>query len=386
MSRSENSDSDLMSTDDDDFFDWIDEEALAISAVLSVVANSTEYFFQASELHHLDQNYVDQSIGVTDQLSTLTRMPSLFATVTNLSVEMFNELASSVCPVIQTHARSTGDIHTGRGRPSKLSPEQRLLSFLLFLKHDNSTVYDGHHWNWSKSSVNDDSIFVSSCLNEAIANEIRWPTAHERRIAGERLSEFPGCIGYIDGTLVKIRRPHRDPQHGKWFNGRKKMYCVNNTVVVDHDGLFVYIDSGFPGSYHDITILRHSYLHANWRDFFEHDDQYFQYLLGDPGYTGEDMYIMRRVAGREIEPGWESVINAFNSMHAGRRVCVEWGIGGLKRKWKRLMKRFDSTKPKFCLLFQSACLLTNFIHRRRQNMSIEIDDDDGNGGGWDGDY
>ena len=74
-------------------------------------------------------------------------------------------------------------------------------------------------------------------------------------------------------------------------------------------------------------------------------------------------------------------------MHAGRRVRVEWGIGGLKRKLKRLMKQFDSTKPKFALIFRSARLLTNFIHRRRQNMKIVLDaDDDNEGGGWDGDY
>jgi hypothetical protein len=28
-----------------------------------------------------------------------------------------------------------------------------------------------------------------------------------------------------------------------WFNGCKKMYCMNNTMVLDHHGLFVYLDS-----------------------------------------------------------------------------------------------------------------------------------------------
>lgn len=375
-----------MSSDDDELLGLTNQQAIAVAAVVSAVANGSELFFQDAELHHLDQNYVDPSVGVTDQLASLTRMPSLFATVTNLTVEMFEELASLVCPVLQSHARATGDFHSGRGRPSKLSPEQRLLSFLLFLKHDNTSVFDGHHWNWSKSSLNDDCLFVSSCLNAAIADEIRWPTESERRLSGTRLASFPGCIGYIDGTLVEIRRPHRDALHSKWFNGRKKMYCVNNTVIVDHDGLFIYVDSGFPGSYHDVTILRHSELHANWRNYFVHEDDYFQYLLGDPGYTGEDMYIMRRIGGREIDPCSEAVIDAFNSIHAGQRVCVEWGIGGLKRKWKRLMKRFDSTKPKFTFLFHSGCLLTNFIHRRRRNMAIDIGAQDGDDGGWEGDY
>jgi hypothetical protein len=44
---------------------------------------------------------------------------------------------------------------------------------------------------------------------------------------------------------------------------------------------------------------------------------------------------------------------------------VEWGIGGLKRIWKRLMKKFDNTKPRYSHLFKFGTLLTNFLHRRR---------------------
>ena len=373
------------SSSDDDLLDLDDEEIHAITSVLLTVVVTVE-LFQSGEVDHLDQKYVDTTLGVTDQLAPMMRLPSLFKNMTNFTVEMFEELIDLVCPVIANNARSTGDLHTERGRPSKLTPQQRLLSFLLYMKHDNSTVFDGHHWNWSKTSTNDDGVFVGSCINAAIGNEIRWPTVAERPIAGTRIDEFPGCIGYIDGTLVKIRRPFQDPGHSRWFNGRKKMYSVNNTVIVDHDGLFIFVDPGFPGSFHDITILRHSEIHANWRDYFEHQDDYLQFVLGDPGYLGEDMYILRRISHREVQPGSERVIDAFNSRHAGIRVRVEWGIGGLKRKWKRLMKRFDSTKPKFCVLFKSACLLTNFIHRRRLNMHIILEAADDDEGGCNGDY
>jgi hypothetical protein len=56
-----------------------------------------------------------------------------------------------------------------------------------------------------------------------------------------------------------------------------------------------------------------------------------------------------------------STVKAYNKMHVRYRVKVEWGIGGLKSKWQRLMKRFDSTKPKFSHLFHSITLLTNFL-------------------------
>jgi hypothetical protein len=34
-------------------------------------------------------------------------------------------------------------------------------------------------------------------------------------------------------------------------------------------------------------------------------------------------------------------------MHVGFKVQAKWGIGGLKREWKRFMKKFDSTKPHY---------------------------------------
>lgn len=64
---------------------------------------------------------------------------------------------------------------------------------------------------------------------------------------------------------------------------------------------------------------------------------------------------------------------SFNKMHAGYRVKVEWGIGGLQMKWRRLQKCFDLVKPKFSITFTTAALLTNFLHRRRQDMREVIE-------------
>jgi hypothetical protein len=383
------------SSDSDFVFDGDCEEAMAVFAV-SLSAISSSALFTSRELDDLDQSFVDRTVSIKDQLAAFSRMPSLFKNLTNFTLTEFEELSQIVCPTIANYARSTGLARgVNGGRPTKLDPAQRLLNCIMLLKHDNTSIFDGTHWNWSKSSVCDDAIFVATCVNEAIGGEISWPNAAQRFELGRRIQQFPGCIGYIDGTLCMIRRPHHDPNARRWFNGRKKIYSTNNTVVVDHDGLIIYIDAGYCGSFHDVNILRNSTLHQNWRAYFHHTDEYFEYLLGDPGYLGEDMYIMRRVGSREsIDDGparnviEDTVINAFNKVHAGVRVRVEWGIGGMKRKWKRMMKRFDHTKTKFPIYFKTACLLTNFSHRRRMDLHTEdirmaIDEDDN---GWDGDF
>jgi hypothetical protein len=39
-------------------------------------------------------------------------------------------------------------------------------------------------------------------------------------------------------------------------------------MVVDHRSLFIYLDFGYLGSYHNITILHKFKLHENWHQFF----------------------------------------------------------------------------------------------------------------------
>jgi len=67
-----------------------------------------------------------------------------------------------------------------------------------------------------------------------------------------------------------------------------------------------------------------------------------------------------------------NVVQTYNIMRVRFRVQVEWGIGGLKRKWKHCMKSFDSTKPKYSHLFQVAVFLIKFLHMRWMNLTYEV--------------
>jgi hypothetical protein len=62
-----------------------------------------------------------------------------------------------------------------------------------------------------------------------------------------------------------------------------------------------------------------------------HINEYFQYLLRDPSYFGEDMFVMCRLGRHELAPRHDqNVVNAYNKMHVDYKVKIEWGIGGLK--------------------------------------------------------
>jgi hypothetical protein len=95
--------------------------------------------------------------------------------------------------------------------------------------------------------------------------------------------------------MVEIQKPWKNPKHRTWFNGHKTIYAMNNTVILDHHRLFISIDSGYFGSYQNVSILRHFAIYRKWHQYFTHWDDYFEYLLGDPRYLGEEMFITRRM-------------------------------------------------------------------------------------------
>ena len=213
-----------------------------------VAASSTLDFFNSQDLDDNGQDCVDHDSSVREFLTTVRSTPYLFQTITNFIGEEFEELckvacpviqlhARVVCPVIQLHARSTGEIRGPCGRHPKIQPKQRILNFLMFLKHDNTAAFDFCQWNWAMSSVNDDSLFVASCIGVACKDEIQWPSPQERLDLTHIIPQISACIGFIDGTLCQIRRPFNNAMDSSWFSGSKKMYCMSNTVVVNHDGL-----------------------------------------------------------------------------------------------------------------------------------------------------
>jgi hypothetical protein len=64
-----------------------------------------------------------------------------------------------------------GEVLIVLGKPSKLTHEQHLLNFILYMKYNNVTKYDAFMWNWFKSTLFNDALFIASCINNALSNE-----------------------------------------------------------------------------------------------------------------------------------------------------------------------------------------------------------------------
>jgi hypothetical protein len=78
-----------------------------------------------------------------------------------------------------------------------LTLEQCLLSFIFYIKHDNVIKYDVPLYNWSKSAIDDDDIFIFlvSYINFVIVK------AKSSQISDMFPKEFPKALCVFRVTL-----------------------------------------------------------------------------------------------------------------------------------------------------------------------------------------
>ncbi len=118
-------------------------------------------------------------------------------------------------------------------------------------------------------------------------DEIHWPTIEEKTSLSNKLQDVQGCIGFINRTLIKIWKPWKNEAHKTWFNGRNKIYSMNN-VLIHHHSLFIYIEFGHLGFYHDVNILHnfciYYFIVNGCHHYFIHEDDSLEDLLGDLTY------------------------------------------------------------------------------------------------------
>lgn len=100
---------------------------------------------------------------------------------------------------------------------------------------------------------------------------LRWPTTTEtQKLIAGTLDELPNCIGYLDGTEIKLaEKPCRDPDS---YYSRKQNFCCKMQGVCDRQLKIRHIHVGFPGSVHDSRVFVNSSLFLKQSYFFEGEE------------------------------------------------------------------------------------------------------------------
>ncbi|XP_061395895.1 putative nuclease HARBI1 [Musca vetustissima] len=139
-------------------------------------------------------------------------------------------------------------------------------------------------------------------------------------------TDFPGVIGCVDGTHIKIQAPSKEDQH-LYFN-RKGYFSLN---VCDHKMRIRFLDARYAGSAHDSLIWNDSIVKRVLQERYTNGERN-TWLLGDAGYPLQP-YLMTPYRST-VEGSPEAI---FNTKHAKARNIVERTIGVLKNRFRCLL-------------------------------------------------
>lgn len=131
------------------------------------------------------------------------------------------------------------DLRRKTKRGHALKPIDQVLIALRFYASGNFLQVIGDTIGVDKSTVSRAVHDVSQLLSTKQSEFIKWPTTasaiNENKNGFYRRRRFPGIIGCIDGTHIRIIAPSKDESD---FVNRKGFHSVNVQGVCDHKGEF----------------------------------------------------------------------------------------------------------------------------------------------------
>lgn len=152
---------------------------------------------------------------------------------------------------------------------------------------------------------------------------IKFPTSNEEIREAKQLwqehYDFPGVIGVVDCTHVRIPKPS---DYGDEYINRKGFASINVQATCDAVDRFSSVDVQWPGSTHDSRIWRNSNVSRIMRA-----NRQNAVLLGDEGY-GVEACLMTPYRN----PNTPQQIQ-FNNLLKRERVCIERCFGQLKQRF-----------------------------------------------------
>jgi len=143
------------------------------------------------------------------------------------------------------------DLQRSTKRNHALDVDQQILIALRFYATGNFQQVIGDTLGVDKSTVSRVVQNVTDALLKWTDDVISWPTEDNKRRVQEgfhSLGGFPGVIGCIDGTHVRIQAPTQDESA---YVNRKGYHSINVQAVCDHEGINICINS------QTLTFLTH---------------------------------------------------------------------------------------------------------------------------------
>jgi len=183
-----------------------------------------------------------------------------------------------------------------------------------------------------------------------------------------------GCIGAIDGWLVKIRCPKTSDgfKNITGFYCRKGFYAVNVQAIVNYNKEVLFRSIMCRGSEHDSSAFKRSPMYVRLMEKFEELYNLGYYFVGDSAYALRSFLM---VPYDNAAP--QSKEDAFNYHHSTCRIWVECAFGEIDMRWGILWRPLQFQFSQNTQVIDACMRLHNFLVRNREmngNKSTRSED------------
>jgi hypothetical protein len=141
------------------------------------------------------------------------------------------------------------------GRPHRLSPINRVMFFMLWMRSYPSCHLLSLLFGVSVTTVHDEINWCIPIMRENVHALVQWPSLDEWTSTNFNWNKLPSAIGATYGTSTEINRPHIEPQE-LYFPAHRHFHFIHTQVVVTNTGKICHIQSGFLGHQNDAKHFR----------------------------------------------------------------------------------------------------------------------------------
>ncbi|XP_031328220.1 protein ALP1-like [Photinus pyralis] len=213
---------------------------------------------------------------------------------------------------------------------------------------------------------------VFKAIQRLRSQYIYWPNGEERKmIVASTYNELPYCIGYMDGTEIKLSEaPVVDKES---YFSRKKIYSIKAQVICDAKLIIRQVTVGHPGSVHDARIFTACNLSNDPLRYLSPPE----WIAADSAYKlTENVITPYKKNSRQVSA---NVQKTFNYTFSKYRVRVEHCIGLLKERFSslkelRLRIHTKESNKLACDWFIVCCIIHNLVITEKEDCYMDIAD------------
>ena len=277
--------------------------------------------------------------------------------------------------ILHAHEKTTGGFVSGE---VKLALTLRLLAggsymdLALLFDVGFSTAYEIFH-KVIKDWILDDRLVKINGIDYCEDKERMRKVALDFSNASKRV--INGCIGAIDGWVVKIRKPSmkrdlKNKSDPSTYFSRKGFYGINVQAIVDKKKRIIYRNIINRGAEHDSTAFKNSafykWLMDNWKK------------LADEGlyFIGDSAYAIRSFLVTPFDNAVHGTAeDNYNFFHSSSRIVVECAFGEIDLRWGILWSPLRFSLKHNVNVIDACMRLHNFIVDWREEKAAASSSD-----------